>query len=210
MMKSKKVIQKDKSQKLFDRIATIYYKVGSEDIHDEKNPHRQYIWSKVGDRDVLEVGVGTGNNIRYYPPNAKITAIDYSENMMAYAKKQAQAQNRELDFHFMDVQSLDFEDNIFDQAVVTYVFCSVPNPIAGLNELKRVVKPGGDIFLLEHGRINRPVIGKIMDIMNPIIAFFSGENINRQVDQYVEHVGLEILEMKSYNDGLIKIIHAKA
>ncbi len=205
-MQNKQYKRKDKSQVLFDKIASIYYKVGSEDINDIKNPHREYIWSKVGNEHILEVGVGTGNNIRYYPSQAKITAIDYSEKMMAYAKKQAQEQNRNIDFHFMDVQSLDFEDNTFDQAVVTYVFCSVPDPILGLQELSRVVKSGGDIFFLEHGRINRPIIGKLMDFLNPIIAYFSGENINRQIDNYIEEVGLEISELKSYDDGLIKIV----
>jgi ubiquinone/menaquinone biosynthesis C-methylase UbiE len=205
-MRNKQYKRKDKSQILFDKIASIYYKVGSEDINDIKNPHREYIWSKVGNEHILEVGVGTGNNIRYYPSQANITAIDYSEKMMAYAKKQAQEQNRNIDFHFMDVQSLDFEDNTFDQAVVTYVFCSVPDPILGLQELSRVVKSGGDIFFLEHGRINRPIIGKLMDFLNPIIAFFSGENINRQIDNYIKEVGLEISELKSYDDGLIKIV----
>ena len=199
--------KKDKSQILFDRIARIYYKVGSEDIHDEKNPHREYIWSQIGNGKVLEVGVGTGNNIRYYPKEAKITAIDYSENMMSFAKKQAQKQNREVDFQYMDVQDLKFEDNIFDQAVVTYVFCSVPDPLSGINELKRVVKPGGDIFFLEHGRINRPIIGKIMDFLNPLISFLSGENINRQIDIFISQAKLEISDIKSFNDGLIKIIH---
>lgn len=199
--------KKDKSQILFDRIARIYYKIGSEDIHDEKNPHREYIWSQIGNGKVLEVGVGTGNNIRYYPKEAKITAIDYSENMMSFAKKQAQEQNREVDFQYMDVQDLKFEDNIFDQAVVTYVFCSVPDPLSGINELKRVVKPGGDIFFLEHGRINRPIIGKIMDFLNPLISFLSGENINRQIDIFISQAKLEISDIKSFNDGLIKIIH---
>ena len=111
---------------------------------------------KLENEHILEVGVGTGNNIRYYPSQAKITAIDYSEKMMVYAKKQAHEQNRNIDFHFMDVQSLDFEDNTFDQAVVTYVFCSVPDPILGLQELSRVVKSGGDIFFLEHGPHQSP------------------------------------------------------
>lgn len=206
-MKNKKY--KDKSQKLFDRIATIYEKVGSEDWEDQKNPLRELIWSKVGQGKVLEVGVGTGNNIRYYPPDIKVTAIDYSQNMMEYAKEKAQNQNTPIDFHLMDVQSLEFLDNTFDQAVVTYVFCSVPNPIEGLKELSRVVKPNGDIFLLEHGRINLPIIGILMDLLNPLIAHLSGENINRQIDQVAAQVGFQIIEIISYKAGLIKIVHLK-
>lgn len=201
---------KDKSKILFDLIADIYSKVGTEKMSDERNPYRELIWPKVKAGKVLEVGVGTGNNIRYHPDNIQITAIDYSGNMMKYAKQQATEQNKEIEFHLMDVQSLDFPDNTFDSAVITYVFCSVPTPIKGLKELDRVVKSGGDIWLLEHGRVDRPVVGKIMDILNPSIAFLSGENINREIDKLVLEVGLEVVDVLSFKDGLIKIVHAKA
>jgi hypothetical protein len=78
----------------------------------------------------------------------------------------------------------------FDTAIATFVFCSVPDPVLGLKELRRVVKSGGEILLLEHVRIDKPVIGFIMDIMNPIVLYLIGANINRTTVENVEKAGL--------------------
>jgi ubiquinone/menaquinone biosynthesis C-methylase UbiE len=95
----------------------------------------------------------------YYPRDARISAIDLSERMLERARRRAAELGLDADLRTMDVQHLDFPDGTFDAVVATCVFCSVPDPVAGLRELKRVVKPDGAIWLREHVRIDRPVSG---------------------------------------------------
>ena len=143
-------------------------------------------------RKILEVGIGTGKNFPYYPNDADITGIDIADKMLPLARKRADGLGLAINLIEGDVQALSFPDNSFDTAVATFVFCSVPDPIFGLQELRRVVKPDGQIFLLEHVRIDRPVIGFIMDIMNPFFLHFIGANINRHTVENVGMAGLRI------------------
>jgi ubiquinone/menaquinone biosynthesis C-methylase UbiE len=141
---------------------------------------------------VLEVGVGTGKNFPYYPAGVDVTGLDIADKMLPHARLRAD----KLGFpaHLMegDVQSLPFPEDSFNTAVATFVFCSVPDPVLGLKELGSVVKPGGEILLLEHVRIDRPIMGFIMDIMNPFFLHLIGPNINRRTVENVGKAGLRI------------------
>ena len=141
---------------------------------------------------VLEVGVGTGKNFPYYPDGVDVTGLDIADKMLFQA--QLRADKLGFPVHLMegDVQSLPFPENSFDTAVATFVFCSVPNPVLGLKELGRVVRSSGEILLLEHVRIDRPVIGLLMDLLNPAFVHLLGPNINRRTVENVEKAGLLI------------------
>jgi ubiquinone/menaquinone biosynthesis C-methylase UbiE len=141
---------------------------------------------------VLEVGVGTGKNFPYYPDGVDVTGLDIADKMLFHA--QLRADKLGFPVHLMegDVQSLPFPENSFDTAVATFVFCSVPNPVLGLKELGRVVRSSGEILLLEHVRIDRPVIGLLMDLLNPAFVHLLGPNINRRTVENVEKAGLLI------------------
>lgn len=197
-----------KTQKRYNRIAPIYDLMEWAVEHSAFKDWRKLLWSKIGAGKVLEVGVGTGKNIPYYPADAEMTAIDISAGMLISAKRRALDLGKSVDIQMADIQALSFPDDYFDSAVSTFVFCSVPNPVLGLKELQRVVKPGGEIWLLEHVRINQPVIGTIMDILNPVIVRLMGANINRQTVNNVGEAGLEILNVKNLKGELVKLIHA--
>jgi ubiquinone/menaquinone biosynthesis C-methylase UbiE len=102
------------------------------------------------------------------------------------------------------VQNLNFPDNSFDTVIATFVFCSVPDPVQGLRELRRVVKPAGRILLLEHVRIDKPVIGWMMDRLNPLVVRIMGANINRRTIENVEKAGLHIESVEHL--GLMKMV----
>ena len=106
---------------------------------------RQQLWTGVSAGRVLEIGVGTGKNLSYYPASAQVTAIDLSERMLQRAQRRAATLGVQVDLRLMDAQHLEFPASTFDAAVATFVFCSVPDPVAGLRELGRVVRPEGDI-----------------------------------------------------------------
>lgn len=141
---------------------------------------------------VLEIGVGTGKNFPYYPEGADVTGLDIADKMLRHARLRADKLGFPVHLMEGDGQSLPFPENSFNTAVATFVFCSVPDPVLGLKELGRVVKSGGEILLLEHVRIDRPVIGVIMDIMNPFFRHFIGPNINRRTVENVGKAGLRI------------------
>lgn len=196
------------TRKRYNRIAPIYDLMEWFVERASFRKWRTMLWDQVDGDEVLEIGVGTGKNILYYPSNAQVTSIDLSEVMMSYAKRQAKELSREVNFQLMDVETLTFPDNSFDTAVASFVFCSVPRPVAGLGEIGRVVKPGGDIWLLEHVRINRPIIGLLMDVLNPIIVRLMGANINRQTVKNVETAGLKVLSVTDLQGKLVRLIHA--
>lgn len=139
--------------------------------------------------NVLEVGVGTGANLPYYRRDIQLTGIDFSPTMLQYAREKA----KQLDFPVtlleMDVEQLEFPDNTFDYVVATCVFCSVPDPVRGMEEMQRVCKPDGKVLLLEHMRSENPVIGKIMDWLNPLTVRLSGANINRRTMDNIGKAG---------------------
>ena len=169
---------------------------------------RQSLWSRLKAKRILELGVGTGANIPYYPKECHITAVDLSEQMLERAKRRAEQLDMTVDFQLMDAQHLTFPDNNFDAAVTTCVFCSVPDPIQGLRELGRVVKPGGHIWLMEHMRVDRPIIGPLMDFVNPLVLRMMGANINRRTVENVRLAGLEIESVENLAGMVFRLIHA--
>ena len=173
---------------------------------------REQLWSQVNGSTILEVGVGTGKNISYYPKAARVTGIDLTPGMLEQAKRKVQALEirSNVDLRLGDVQMLDFPNNSFDSALATFVFCSVPDPVLGLREMRRVVRPGGSILLLEHMRSPNPQIGKIMDWLNPLVVRMMGANINRPTVENVWEAGLEIARVEDLGmGGVFKMIVAR-
>ena len=173
-------------------------------------PWRRRLWSLVPAGRVLEIGVGTGKNMPYYSEGARVTAVDLSDGMLEQARERAARDGVKVDLHEMDAQGLGFEEHSFDTAMATFVFCSVPDPVQGLRELNRVVKPGGRILLLDHVRVDRPIIGRLMDLLNPLIVRLSGANINRRTVDNVRRAGLVIERVEDLAPmGLVKLIVAR-
>ena len=159
--------------------------------------------------EVLEVGVGTGKNLPYYPPKCRVTGIDFSAGMLAKAQKKAAYAPVPVTLLQMDAQDMAFADTSFDTVVATCVFCSVPDPIKGLHEVRRVCRPDGQIILLEHIRSDHPIIGKLMDWLNPVSLYLIGSNINRRTVENVKRAGIIIETVTDLNIPIVKLIKAK-
>lgn len=179
-------------------------------------PERKYIswrerlWSLVRGPEVLEVGVGTGKNLAFYPEGVRVTGVDLTPGMLERARKRAAMLNRDITLLLGDARNLEFPNSLFDSVVATYVFCSVSDPVQGLKELGRVVNPAGRIFLLEHVRSAKPIVGKIMDILNPAMVRVTGANINRRTVENVRLSGLLIEHVEDLGVGdIYKLIIAR-
>ena len=199
----------EKVRKRYDRVAPFY------DLEQALGERlffgrlRRELWAMVPEgAHVLEVGVGTGINLSYYPRAARVTAIDISERMLKRAKARADRLGVTVELSLMDAQRLTFDDASFDSVVATFVFCSVPDPVAGLREARRVLRPGGQLLLLEHVRSENPMAGKLMDWLNPLVVRLSGANINRRTVENVQLAGFDDLRVSSHLLNLVKVIEA--
>ena len=151
---------------------------------------RKALWQRIEGPEVIEIGVGTGKNVPYYPEGVQVTAVDLSEGMLARARRALQRHpEKAVALYLMDAERLDFDDDTFDEAVATFVFCSVPDPVAGLREALRVTKPGGRLRLLEHQRADAEALGRVMDRLNAPIHRRTGVHIARQTVENVRAAG---------------------
>ena len=169
---------------------------------------RRRLWLTVNGPRLLEIGVGTGRNLKYYPVASRVVALDLSPRMLKRAVAKAARAGQSVDFLLADTQHLPFRDGVFDTVLATLVFCSVPDPVRGLAEGGRVARPEGHVVLLEHGRAANSLLGKIMDGLNRITSR-SGEHINRDTAAGLREAGLEILAEERYRLGIVKLLRAK-
>ncbi|MDO8616663.1 MAG: class I SAM-dependent methyltransferase [Dehalococcoidia bacterium] len=193
------------TQKRYDRQAWLY-DLKEWPVEFAFKPLRRRLWSEVRGNLVLEIGVGTGKNFSHHPPGARVLGIDISPQMLARAARRARRLGRDIDLVLADAQRLPFRDGVFDAAAATFVFCSVPDPVAGLQEARRVVTGGGRIHLAEHVRARNRVAGWIMDRLNPIVVRMMGANINRDTVANVTTAGIGIDGVQSRAFGIIKLI----
>lgn len=157
--------------------------------------------------NILEIGVGTGKNIEYYPDDISITAIDFSEGMLQKAREKAEKYNKNVTLIQMDAQDMKFPDNTFDTIFTTCVYCSVPDPVKGLKEMRRVCKPNGKIIMIEHVRSEKWLLGAVMDILNPIVVITYGANINRKTVENIYKSGFtDVNSNNLYGDIVKKIV----
>jgi ubiquinone/menaquinone biosynthesis C-methylase UbiE len=171
---------------------------------------RQKLWQQIHGPKVLEIGVGTGKNIPYYPEDIEITGIDLSSGMLKRAHKllSDHAKDR-ITLREMDAQQMDFPDNTFNEVVATFVFCSVPDPVLGLKEALRVTKPAGKLYLLEHMKPEQSFLAGIMEKLDTPIHYLSGVHIARQTVANVEKAGWKIEQVRDLTaKGIFKQIEA--
>jgi ubiquinone/menaquinone biosynthesis C-methylase UbiE len=167
---------------------------------------RRKLWSLSEGERILELGVGTGKNVRFYPPSADVTAIDISEKMLSRARRRVAKLEAKVRLEVADAQSLPFDDGAFDEVVATFLFCSVPDPIVALREARRVVRPGGQVLLLEHVLSGLPVLRTLMRWLDPIPYRIWGAHINRDTVANVRTAEIDVVQTKNMSLDVVKMI----
>jgi len=181
--------------KRYDRMAPLYdIYTGPMELLGMTRRRRRLLSRAVG--SVLEIGVGTGQNLSHYPRGVRITGIDISESMLSRARKRASVAGRSIELRVADAHQLPFEDGEFDTVVATSVFCSVADPIAALREARRVTSSDGQILLLEHVRPESRLFGFLADRVNGVASRVFGFNVNRRTEHNVAAAGMEIVDVR--------------
>ncbi|HUW67163.1 MAG TPA: class I SAM-dependent methyltransferase [Candidatus Nanoarchaeia archaeon] len=158
---------------------------------------------------VLDIGVGTGKNLKYYPDNCKIVGMDVSSKMLEHAKKRAENLDN-VSLFVMDGEHLAFENHSFDYVITTFVLCSIPDPVAALKEMKRVCKPDGMVINMEHMKSKHAILSMIEDIFNPLTFGTMGVNINRKTVENIKKAGLnKISEQNLAIKDVFRLIKSK-
>ncbi|SRR5258708_2727905 len=156
---------------------------------------------------LLEIGAGTGLNLYLYPSDQRGVAAEPSGGMLRMAKNKPRPEGISL------VQScaedLPFERGSFDTALATLVLCSVESPLKTLSELRRVVKPGGSIVLLEHVR-PYGLLGLVFDLFNFISVPLLDDHINRRTFEEAQAAGLQLVQVEKQLWGIMNLIVCRA
>ncbi len=148
---------------------------------------------------VLEVGIGTGLNLPLYPRNIELVGIDISEQMLDKAREKVEERGmRGVTLQVMDASAMSFPADSFDRVMAAYVISAVPDPVAVLQEIKRVCRPGGHIVLLNHFQSERRVIGALEEMVAPLCTRL-GFKTDLKLRPLLEGVGLRTDEVFRVN-----------
>ncbi|GAB6928660.1 class I SAM-dependent methyltransferase [Paenibacillus sp. JCM 10914] len=160
---------------------------------------------------VLEVAVGAGANFPFYDKDrVHITAVDFSPEMLRRAGQLASELGIAAIFHEHDIESLELPERSFDALVSTLSLCGYKDPAAALNKMNRWVKPGGRIYLLEHGLSANRLLRSAQHVVNPLARRISGCHYNRDMMRLVENSPLALIKSERHWNGIIHLIWAQA
>jgi ubiquinone/menaquinone biosynthesis C-methylase UbiE len=189
---------------LLDRpLAALYDKLTAPSERRWLGEARRQLLSGLAGR-VLEIGAGTGANFPYYPPQAQVTAIEPSVHFLKRARAKIATAQASIELKEADAQALPFADDYFDAAVATLVFCTIPDPMQALAEVKRVTRAGAPLLMIEHVKARTPGIQLLQNLWNPCQNFIGGGcNVNRDTEAVVRDAGFQVEEVRELVTELI-------
>lgn len=195
------------TQRKWDKAAASFDLMAGFGPEKRWEPYKRELFANMGDGEILFLAVGTGLDIRYFPTGRKITGIDISQKMLDVAQDRVDAYEGEMQTAQVDVHDMPYEDGQFDQIFTSCTFCSVPNPIEGLRALKRVLKPGGELFMFEHTGSAYFPFKPMMNLMT-LITSRIGPDMNRTTVENVKAAGYELKKVTHIYMDVVKTIHA--
>ena len=157
---------------------------------------------------VLELACGTGRNLPFYPAGVELTGIELSPQMLAIARKRAEELGHPADLRLGDVQQLDFPDESFDTVTCTLGFCTIPDTRAAAAEAFRVLRPGGQLLMLEHVRSPAAIVRGGQRLLEPLAVRFEADHLLREPLDYLPDVGFAIDEVQRSKWGIVERLRA--
>ena len=169
---------------------------------------RQWVGSRA-QGEVLEVAIGTGRNLAFYPAGVRLTGIDLSPAMLERARERAGELGMEVDLREGDAQDLSFSDGSFDTVVCTLSLCNVPDDRRAVAEMKRVLKAGGRLLLLDHIRAASGLGRAVQKALEFVMVRLEGEHLLRRPLEHAQAEGLRIEERERYKRGIVERVSAR-
>ena len=191
----------DRHARSFDRQMALFERVLLGD-------GRQWVCAQaVG--DTLEVAVGGGRNLPFYPKDIRLTGIDFSPQMLQLARQQAERLGRQVDLRLGDAQALDLPDARFDTVVCTLSLCAIPDDRRAIAEMRRVLRPGGRLLLLDHVAAE-PRLGRAIQwLLERITIPLGGEHLRRRPLLQVQAEGFDVERHERYKRGVVERLVAR-
>ena len=196
------------TQRKWDRASKAFDVMNGKGPEWRWGPTKRELFSRMKGK-ILFLAVGTGLDFEFLLPGQDIVGIDISPGMLEKAARKVENYDGRLELRQMDVHELDFEDGSFDQVYTSCTFCSVPNPVHGLESLRRVLRPGGELRMFEHTGSRWFPFSLMLDAMNPI-ARRLGPEVNRDTPRNVVKAGFEIKRVYNVYLDVVRTIYATA
>ena len=168
---------------------------------------REWVCSRAEGK-VLELAAGTLRNLPYYPQGVDLTAIELSPEMLAIGRERAEELGRSVDLRVGDAQMLDLPDESFDTVTCTLGFCTIPDNAAAAKEAFRVLRPGGQLLMLEHVRSPVRAVRAVERVLDPLFVRFEGDHLLREPLEYLPGVGFEVDEVLRSKWGIVERLRA--
>lgn len=165
-------------------------------------PAKERLLASLRGRSLM-VAVGTGQDIQHLPAGLWLVGVDISGGMLAHARGPARAYEGTLPLTQADVGLLPFADGSFDTVATSCTFCSVPDPIQGLRELRRILRPDGRLLLFEHVRSRIPPIALMQDLMTPLTRRL-GPDMNRDTLANAQRAGFRVVREENVYLDIVK------
>lgn len=200
--------ENDRRRKAWDEQASGYdRRIGFFERHLFGSHHRSLVCSQA-EGEVLEVAVGTGLNLPLYPEGVTLTAIDLSPEMLAIARTRAAEQDRDVVLREGDAHNLPFADGSFDSVVCTYSLCNIPDEARAIAEMKRVLRPGGKLLLLDHIRSSVAPVYWVQRAIELLSLRIDGDHMTRRPLEHVRAHGFEIVSRDRSRWGVVERVVA--
>jgi ubiquinone/menaquinone biosynthesis C-methylase UbiE len=158
--------------------------------------------------EVLEIAIGTGLNLPYYPREVSVTGVDLSPAMLALAQRRADDLARRVELLVADVQALPFGSESFDTVVTTLSLCTIPDERAAISEAFRVLRPGGSFLLLEHVRSPHVVVRIGQRAIEQLTLRLEGDHQLREPCDHLEREGFRIERLERSKWGIVERLRA--
>ena len=159
--------------------------------------------------EVLEIAIGTGRNLPFYPKEVRLTGVDLSPAMLKVARARSQELGVVADLRVGDAQALPFSDEAFDTVVMTLSLCTIPDDSKAVAEASRVLRPGGCLLLLEHVRSPIPPVRAVQRVLDPLFVRLGADHLLREPLDHLEDASLAVERLERSKRGIVERLSAR-